>query len=182
MAVIAFVRERIADAAFGQPAREVVAALGQHGVEPIGGLSRRIPGAQLDPGNTAQRGIEVFAVGNMALDHRPDVVELHQSDGRVDVVHVVLEAHLCYIDLGARRSSIHAKPAQAPATRQVGRIAAAKHAAVHRGEMFDRLQRVHHVFRMAADRQPGIARAQRMRRVLDHRQAMALGDRADRGD
>ena len=116
----------------------------------------------------------------MAGDHRPDIFQLHQPDGGIDIVHVVLVARLGHVHLGARRIAVYAEPAQAPAARQVARVAAGKHAAVDRGEMLDRLQRVHHVFGPAADRQSGIARAERMRRVLDHGHTVAFGDGADR--
>ena len=113
-----------------------------------------------------------------------DVGELHGADHRINVVHVILVAHLAHVDLGARCLAVDTEPAYAAAAFLVLLACKRKHAAVDSRQVFYGLQRKHYVFRVPSEWNPSVAGAQCMSSVLDNRYGVGLcggPDTIDRG-
>src|SRR5678815_4717349 len=130
--------------------------------------------------------VEKAPVVNMMRDQRFDITELHESDGGSDVVHMVLVTDAGHVYFSARRGAVDAEPAKfapfAEKFRDIRCSVAGKHAAVHCGQVLDRLQGEHDEFGVAPDASAFITRAKGVGSVFNYRDAALYGDLPDAGN
>ena len=113
MQVVSFVALGVSDSLFCEPAREVISALGKDGVEPIRGLGFLLPATKLQSGYPSQGNVQIAAVLDVLFENEINVVQLHQSNCSVQVVHMVLITNLLNIHLRSGCLPIYSEPTDA---------------------------------------------------------------------
>ncbi len=139
----------------------------------MGRLSPRIVAAGFEARNAAQMLVVITTVVEVALQYRPDDLELGQADGSRHVVHMILVADLANIHGRPWLCPVYSEPANPASGRQIVGILADEHPAIYGCQVLDRLKGKHDVFGMVPDAPPVVFGAQGMGCILDHRDTVS---------